>query len=244
MWNCAPTTFLCSYYISNNCGTHCRWQRHLLPVVRRALTAPGKGLSASTQQHFDHEPLKVHPWHGQCQATRLCGIEGLRADLNKVTAIARMQAPKELQEILNLLGMANFYYRSSISDFAKISEPIVAPTRKHAHFHWTQEHQQAFDLLKEELARDTVMTHPRLWMSLRSFPSRAISSAKSRSANSLSYHGIPWSLLCRVILMTKSISRQNKNGERMHPCLTPSWLAIKEIGLSTFSIHKTLGVKV
>ena len=57
--------------------------------------------------------------------------------------------------------MANYYYRSSITDFAKISEPIVAPTRKHARFHWTQEHQQAFDLLKEELARDTVMTHPR-----------------------------------------------------------------------------------
>ena len=34
-------------------------------------------------------------------------------------------------------------------------------TSKHASFRWTQEHQQAFYLVKEALASDTVMAHPR-----------------------------------------------------------------------------------
>ena len=56
--------------------------------------------------------------------------------------------------------MAN-YYRSCIPHFAKTAEPLVALTRKNAHFKWDQEKQAAFDSLKAALASDQVMAHPK-----------------------------------------------------------------------------------
>ena len=71
----------------------------------------------------------------------------LTLNSSKCKVAVRMGAPKDLPEIRSFLGIAN-YYRSCIRYLAKISEPLVALTRKHACFRWTQEHRQAFDLLK------------------------------------------------------------------------------------------------
>ena len=90
----------------------------------------------------------------------LVSEKGLRADPDKVAAIARMQPPQDLPQIRSFLGMAG-YYRTCIPDFAKVAEPLVALTRKHARFIWTQEHHRAFETLKQALTSDTVMAHPR-----------------------------------------------------------------------------------
>ena len=86
--------------------------------------------------------------------------EGLKADPDKVSAILRMKAPGSIPEVRSFLGMAG-YYRTCIPDFARTSEPLVELTRKNARFHWTGRHQLAFDHLKEALASDQVMAHPR-----------------------------------------------------------------------------------
>ena len=82
----------------------------------------------------------------------------LRADPDKVSAIVKMQAPDNLQQVRSFLGMAG-YYRTCIANFAKISEPLVELTRKIARFKWNQQKQQAFDLLKTALACEQVMAN-------------------------------------------------------------------------------------
>ena len=85
--------------------------------------------------------------------------DGLSADPDKVSAIARMTAPKSVAEIRSFLGMTG-YYRSCIKDYAHISEPLVSLTRKNMRFTWSAEHQKAFDSLKQSLVCDMVMAHP------------------------------------------------------------------------------------
>jgi hypothetical protein len=84
---------------------------------------------------------------------------GLKANPAKVAAITRMQAPKSTAEIRSFLGMTG-YYRNCIKDYARIAEPLVALTRKNAHFAWHDPQQHAFDLLKQALVSDHVMAHP------------------------------------------------------------------------------------
>ena len=86
--------------------------------------------------------------------------EGLKADPDKVSAILKMAAPANLNEVRSFLGMAN-YYRTCIPDFAHTVEPLVELTRKNSKFFWSAQHQQAFDSLKKSLASDQVMAHPR-----------------------------------------------------------------------------------
>jgi len=86
--------------------------------------------------------------------------QGLRADPDKVSAISRMQAPKNLAETRSFLGMTG-YYRTCIKDYAHTAEPLVELQRKNVKFVWSQQHQKAFDTLKKALTSEEVMAHPR-----------------------------------------------------------------------------------
>ena len=86
--------------------------------------------------------------------------QGLRADPDKVSAIARMSAPDSVAQVRSLLGMTN-YYRSCIENYAKIAAPLVALTKKNARFQWDQPQQNAFQNLKQALISDQVMAHPK-----------------------------------------------------------------------------------
>ena len=52
------------------------------------------------------------------------------------------------------------YYRRFVPKFAKISEPIVALTKKHARFKWTEQCQEAFDLMKKSLTVIPLLSYP------------------------------------------------------------------------------------
>ena len=52
------------------------------------------------------------------------------------------------------------YYPRFVPNFAKISEPIVALTKKHARFKWTEQCQEAFDLMKESLTVIPLLSYP------------------------------------------------------------------------------------
>ena len=52
-----------------------------------------------------------------------------------------------VREVRSFIGMSS-YYRRFIPNFSEIAEPIIALTKKHAHFKWTPIHQKAFDYLE------------------------------------------------------------------------------------------------
>ena len=117
-------------------------------------------------QRLNHYNLRLNP--AKCvfglTEVKLLGYivseQGLRADPDKVSAIARMAAPDNLAQVRTLLGMTG-YYRSCIQDYAKIAAPLVALTKKNTRFQWAEAQQQAFDALKQALISEQVMAHPK-----------------------------------------------------------------------------------
>ena len=51
--------------------------------------------------------------------------KGIQMQQDKIDAIQRWPAPKNVSEILGFLGLANFY-RRFIRNFSKIAEPLIA----------------------------------------------------------------------------------------------------------------------
>ena len=76
---------------------------------------------------------------------------GIRPDPKKVEAIRSLPVPTCVREVRSFIGMSS-YYRRFIPNFSEIAEPIIALTKKHAHYKWTHVHQKAFDYLKESLS--------------------------------------------------------------------------------------------
>ena len=73
---------------------------------------------------------------------------GIKPDEKKVEAIRSLPVPTYVKEVRSFIGMCS-YYRRFIPNFSQIAEPIVALTRKYAHFKWSDAHQRTFDYLKD-----------------------------------------------------------------------------------------------
>ena len=85
--------------------------------------------------------------------------EGVRPDLLKVESIRTLAPPTNVKECRSFVAMCS-YYRRFVPNFAKISEPIVALTKKHTSFKWTEQCQEAFDLMKESLTVIPLLSYP------------------------------------------------------------------------------------
>ncbi len=48
----------------------------------------------------------------------------------------------------------------SFRNFSKIAEPVIALTRKHAHFKWSETHDKAFQYLKDSLSVVPLLAYP------------------------------------------------------------------------------------
>ena len=85
--------------------------------------------------------------------------EGVRPDPLKVESIRTLAPPTNVKECRSFVAMCS-YYRRFVPNFAKISEPIVALTKKHARFKWTEQCQEAFNLMKESLTVIPLLSYP------------------------------------------------------------------------------------
>ena len=85
--------------------------------------------------------------------------EGIKPDEKKVTAIRSLPVPTCVKEVRSFIGMCS-YYRRFIPNFSQIAEPIIALTRKYAHFKWSDTHQKAFEFLKDSLTAVPLLVYP------------------------------------------------------------------------------------
>ena len=85
--------------------------------------------------------------------------EGIKPDQKKVEAIRSLPVPTCVREVRSFIGMCS-YYRRFIPNFSQIAEPIIALTRKYAHFKWSDTHQKAFDYLKDSLTAVPLLVYP------------------------------------------------------------------------------------
>jgi len=73
--------------------------------------------------------------------------EGIRTDPEKVRVVTDWPVPANLREVRSFVGLCS-YYRRFVKDFARISSPLHAMTKKNVSFQWTDDCQEAFETLK------------------------------------------------------------------------------------------------
>ena len=90
----------------------------------------------------------------------IVGRTGLACDPEKISAVRAWHAPGSINQfVLQFVGFIG-YYRRFIHDFAGLSEPLVALTRKGVAFAWTDGQQVAFDTLKTCLLNSPILGFP------------------------------------------------------------------------------------
>ncbi|KAI6789405.1 hypothetical protein KC331_g215 [Hortaea werneckii] len=75
--------------------------------------------------------------------------DGVRIDPAKTTSIQEWPTPKTVKDIQSFLGLAN-YNRKFIKDYSKTAKPLTDLTKKDTPFNWTQNHEDAFQKLKQQ----------------------------------------------------------------------------------------------
>ena len=93
----------------------------------------------------------------------------------KIKAVKEQKIPTKVKEIEIFLGFANFY-RRFIKNFSYIAKPLNELKGK-KEWTWTEEHQQAFEKLKEKITSQPVLFLPK-------------GKGKFRVENNASGHGI------------------------------------------------------
>ena len=84
---------------------------------------------------------------------------GIQPDFDKVKVICEMPPLCCVRDVRAFIGMCG-YYRRYIPNFAHIAAPLIALTRKNAHFDWTGECEKAFAMLKSKLTEAPILIHP------------------------------------------------------------------------------------
>nr|GFB25849.1 putative reverse transcriptase domain-containing protein [Tanacetum cinerariifolium] len=85
-----------------------------------------------------------------CFLGHVVNSEGIHVDSNKIKAVKNWKPPKTPTEIRSFLGLAG-YYRRFIVSFSKIAKPLTPLTQKNKKFKWGDEHENAFQTLKDML---------------------------------------------------------------------------------------------
>ena len=90
---------------------------------------------------------------------KLCTKEGLLINPLKVEAVKKWPVPKCTRDVESFLGFAN-YHREHIRGFAELSKDLYMLTGKQE-FLWNQEHEEAFNHLKEILTSAPCLAYPK-----------------------------------------------------------------------------------
>ncbi|KAE9201937.1 hypothetical protein PF005_g14772 [Phytophthora fragariae] len=87
------------------------------------------------------------------------GKDGVRADPEKVCAIAQWPVPVSQKDLRKWLGLANYLHKYS-ANYAEMARPLTNLLKKDAAWSWTSEAQQAFEAIKSSLQSAPILALP------------------------------------------------------------------------------------
>jgi len=85
--------------------------------------------------------------------------KGVATDPAKISAIVQWPVPSFVKELRSFLGLAG-YYRKFVKHFAVLAKPLTSLLKKQVLLVWTQDHDTAFQLLKQALVSAPVLAMP------------------------------------------------------------------------------------
>ncbi|GKB33419.1 putative reverse transcriptase domain-containing protein [Tanacetum coccineum] len=85
--------------------------------------------------------------------------QGIHVDPAKIEAVKNWAPPTTPTEICQFLGLAG-YYRRFIKDFSKIAKSLTELTQKNKKYIWGEDHDSAFQLLKQKLCEAPILALP------------------------------------------------------------------------------------
>ncbi|GAA6104764.1 protein turtle homolog B-like [Tachysurus ichikawai] len=85
--------------------------------------------------------------------------EGIKTDPAKVSAVSSFPVPQSLKDVQRFLGLAGWYHRF-IPKFSEKAAPLHALKKMNSTWTWTDQCQQAFDLIKQDLTQAPVLLSP------------------------------------------------------------------------------------
>lgn len=109
--------------------------------------------------------LKINP--EKCQFFRpevlflghICSNQGIKPDPTKFSCIKNYPVPHDADAVRRFVALANFY-RKFVPNFALLSIPLNALTRKNTVFKWSTKCQDSFEKLKTALISPNILAYP------------------------------------------------------------------------------------
>ncbi|KAL4114536.1 hypothetical protein PRIC2_014470 [Phytophthora ramorum] len=87
------------------------------------------------------------------------GKDGVRADPEKICAIAQWPVPVSQKDLRKWLGLANYLHKYS-ANYAEMARPLTNLLKKEAEWSWNDEAQQAFEAIKSSLQSAPILALP------------------------------------------------------------------------------------
>jgi len=84
--------------------------------------------------------------------------QGIHMMDRKIKEVKEWPVPREVKNIQEFLGFANFYGRF-IKGFSKVAYPLTELTRKNQAWNWTTQCRQAFEELKARFSTAPILSH-------------------------------------------------------------------------------------
>lgn len=84
--------------------------------------------------------------------------KGLSPNDEKLKAMQDIECPKNSKDVKRAMGLFS-YYRKFINNFAQTSLPLVKLLKKGVKFAWSEEHQTAFNRIKEEMCKAPILRY-------------------------------------------------------------------------------------
>ncbi len=85
--------------------------------------------------------------------------EGIKTDPAKVSAVSSFPIPQSLKDVQRFLGLTGWYHRF-IPKFSEKAAPLHTLKKKNSTWTWTDQCQQAFNLIKQDLTQAPILMSP------------------------------------------------------------------------------------